>query len=363
MLRLTREMKWAFGLLAALLLTVNSVFVFATGGGEKPKGQETFFAISVRAIDNEYHANWDKGAKLFTTFIGMQQNYSALLCQNNNQLQIDQIKALIEKSNGRAVFVIDPQEGPVLRPIAEICEKNKIYWVSHWDKPPDMHPWDYKYWVSHISADGTVGGYEIAKKMFAAFPTPNKGKIVALQGALVSQAAIDRFQGLQRALKEFPGVQLLDQQTAEWDRTKAVQTVENWLVAYPSQIDGVWAANDSMALGAVEALRSAGLAGKVKVVGCDGDSEAVEAIIKGEMTADVTPDPMWQAGMGLSLAYHALTGTFDPTQLPKEKREWYVKWTMLDSTNAQKYLDGLKTSPVYDWNDLWGRWAGPLQYR
>lgn len=338
-----------------VLLLFCGVSVFAQ--------QPVFMSISVRAIDNEYHANWDKGAKLFAQSVGMLDYYSALLCQNNNQLQIDQISALIQKSNGRAIFVIDPQEGPVLRPIAEICEKNKIYWVSHWDKPTDLHPWNYKYWVAHISADGTIGGYEIAKKMFAAFPTPNKGKIVALQGALVSQASIDRFQGLQRALKEYPDVQLLDQQTAEWDRTKAVETMENWLTAYGDQISGVWAANDSMALGAVEALRSAGLAGKVKVCGVDGDSEAVEAIVKGDMVADVTPDPMWQAGMGLSLAYHALIGTFDPSKMPKEKREWYVKWTILDRTNAQQYLNGLKTSPTYNWNDLWGRWAGQLQYR
>ena len=78
-----------------------------------------------------------------------------------------------------------------------------------------------------------------------------------------------------------------------------------------------------MALAAVEALRADGRAGKVPVTGIDGIQLAVEAILNGEMAGTVAWDPFWQGGMGLSIGYHAKTGTFDPSKEPKEHREFY----------------------------------------
>ena len=78
-----------------------------------------------------------------------------------------------------------------------------------------------------------------------------------------------------------------------------------------------------MALGALEALRAEGRAGKVPVTGIDGIQLAVEAILAGEMAGTVAWDPFWQGGMGLSIGYHAKTGKFDPAKEPKEHREFY----------------------------------------
>jgi ABC-type sugar transport system substrate-binding protein len=81
-------------------------------------------------------------------------------------------------------------------------------------------------------------------------------------------------------LKDHPGIKLLDQQTANWDRTAAFPVMQTWLARYGKQITAVWAANDDMALGALEALRAAGLAGRIPVVGVDGIPEAVAAIAR-----------------------------------------------------------------------------------
>ena len=70
--------------------------------------------------------------------------------------------------------------------------------------------------------------------------------------------------------------------------TRAKDVVQTWLAKYGNQISAVWAANDDMALGALEALRAAGLAGKIPVVGVDGIPEAIDAVIKGEMLATVS---------------------------------------------------------------------------
>ena len=78
-----------------------------------------------------------------------------------------------------------------------------------------------------------------------------------------------------------------------------------------------------MAIGALEALRSEKLAGKIPVTGIDGIKAAVDAIRAKEFAATVSWDPFWQGGMGLAIAYGAKTGKFDPAKEPHLHREFY----------------------------------------
>ena len=165
------------------------------------------------------------------------------------------------------------------------------------------------------------------------------------------------------ALKDNPGVQLLDMQVANWSATEALQKTNAWLTQFGDKIGGIWAANDDMGLAAVEALRSDGKAGNVPVTGIDGIKLAVEAIIKGEMVGTVAWDPFWQGGMGLSIGYHAKTGAFDPAKEPKDHREFYGKGVSITKDTAQSFYDAnIKAEPKIDWNDIWGRVTGQIKY-
>jgi len=226
--------------------------------------------------------------------------------------------------------------------------------MTQWNKPDDLHPWDYDpYWVAHMGVDGVPSGYYVASELFKAIG--GEGQIVALQGLLANVPAIQRFDGLKQALAENPGIELLEDQTAEWDRTKAVAVTEAFLAKYPD-VKGIWAANDNMGLGALEALRTAGLAETIPVVGIDGTSEAINATISGEFAATVNNDPMWQGGMGLSIPYSAKMGVFDPAAEPHEHREFFFEPVFVNTANAAQikadYIEGI---PNYDWDDLWGR--------
>ena len=139
-----------------------------------------------------------------------------------------------------------------------------------------------------------------------------KGGIVALGGIESNVPAIERKAGLQQALDANPDVKLLDFQVANWSATEALEKTNAWLTQFGDEIGGIWAANDDMALAAVEALRADGRAGKVPVTGIDGIQLAVEAILAGEMAGTVAWDPYWQGGMGLSIGFQAKTGKFDP---------------------------------------------------
>src|SRR3954453_16958009 len=190
-----------------------------------------------------------------------------------------------------------------------------------------------------------------------------KGGIEALGGILSNIPAIDRKKGLDMALAANPDVKLLDFQVANWQATEALAKTNAWLTQYGDDIKGIWAANDDMALAAVEALRADGRAGKVPVTGIDGIQLAIEAILNKEMAGTVSWDPFWQGGMGLSLGYHAKTGQFDPTKEPKEHREFYGRGIIVTADNAKEYYENnIKKTPSIDWNDLGGRVTGQIQY-
>jgi ribose transport system substrate-binding protein len=186
---------------------------------------------------------------------------------------------------------------------------------------------------------------------------------VALGGILSNIPAIERKKGLDEALAAHPDVKLLDFQVANWSPTEALEKVNAWLTQFGDEITGIWAANDDMALGALEALRADGRAGQVPVTGIDGIQLAVEAVMNGEMAGTVAWDPFWQGGMGLSIGYHAKTGKFDPAAEPKEHREFYGKGVVITSGNAKEFYDtNIKSEPQLDWSDIWGRVTGQIQY-
>jgi ribose transport system substrate-binding protein len=234
--------------------------------------------------------------------------------------------------------------------------------VTQWNKPADLHPWDHDpNYVSHISFSGVPYGQQMAEALIKAMG--GKGGIVALGGIESNVPAIERKAGLMQALEANPDVKLLDFQVANWSATEGLEKTNAWLTQYGDEIGGIWAANDDMALAAVEALRADGRAGKVPVTGIDGIQLAIEAILNGEMAGTVSWDPFWQGGMGLSIGYHAKTGSFDPSTEPQDHREFYGTGVPVTADNAQAFYDeNIKTEPALDWADIWGRVSGQIQY-
>ena len=290
-------------------------------------------------------------------------DYVTLVTEGNSEKGVADIKALLAKTGGNLVLNVDPNDSPDARPIVDACQKAGAYVVTQWNKPADLHPWDHDpNYVAHISFNGVPNGKAMAEALFKAMG--GKGGIVALGGILSNTPAIERRAGLEQALADNPDVKLLDFQVANWTATEALEKVNAWLTQYGDEIAGIWAANDDMALGALEALRADGRAGKVPVTGIDGTQLAVEAIMAGEMAGTVAWDPFWQGGMGLSIGYHAKTGKFDPVEQPKEHREFYGKGVHHHERERQGVLRraNIKAEPKLDWNDIWGRVNGQIQY-
>jgi ribose transport system substrate-binding protein len=315
---------------------------------------------SIRSLTNPYHATWNKGGAAFAKAMGVE--YVTLVTEGNSEKGVADIKAMLARTGGNMVLNVDPNDSPDARPIVDACQEAGAYVVTQWNKPNDLHPWDHDpNYVAHISFNGVPNGKAMAEALFAAMG--GKGGIVALGGILSNIPAIERKKGLDEALAAHPDVKLLNFQVANWSPTEALEKVNAWLTQFGDEITGIWAANDDMALGALEALRADGRAGQVPVTGIDGIQLAVEAVMNGEMAGTVAWDPFWQGGMGLSIGYHAKTGKFDPATEPKEHREFYGKGVVITSTNAKEFYDtNIKSEPQLDWSDIWGRVTGQIQY-
>ncbi len=315
---------------------------------------------SIRSLSNPYHAVWKIGAEAFAKSVGLQ--HVTLVTEANSEKGISDIRAMIAKTGGDMVLNVDPNNTPDARPIVEACHKAKVYVVTWWNKPADLHPWDFNpYYISHIEFDGVTNGGYITEELFKAMG--DDGGFVALGGMISDSAAIDRRKGMMDALKKHPKVQLLDFQTADWQSQKAFDVTSSWLTRFGDKIKGVWAANDDMGVGALEALRAQGLAGKVPVVGIDGIKAAVEAVKAGEFVCTVTSDPYWQGGIGLSMALEALQGKFDPAKEPKIHREFNARTVKITRDNVEEYIKTqVDSHPTIDWTDLWSRVASPIVY-
>jgi ribose transport system substrate-binding protein len=285
-----------------------------------------------------------------------------LVTEGNSEKGVADIKAILSKTGGNCVINVDPNDSPDARPIVEACKNAGAYVVTQWNKPADLHPWDYDpNYVAHISFSGVPYGKAMAEALFKAMG--GKGGVVALGGIESNVPAIERRKGLDEALAANKDVKLLDFQVANWSANEALTKVNAWLTQFGDQIGGIWAANDDMALAAVEALRAEGKAGQIPVTGIDGIQLAVEAIQKKEMAGTVAWDPYWQGGMGLAIGYAAKTGKFDPAKEPKEHREFYGTGVIITAENANDFYEkNVKNEPTLDWNDIWGRVSGQIQY-
>jgi ribose transport system substrate-binding protein len=315
---------------------------------------------SIRSLSNPYHAVWKQGADAFAKSVGLEN--VTLVSEGNSEKSIADIRAMIAKTGGNMVLNCDPNDTPDARPVVEACAKAGVYVVTQWNKPTDLHPWDFDpYYVAHIEFNGVRSGKEIADQLFKSIG--DKGGIVALGGMISTTAAIERRKGLNEALAANPGVKLLDFQTADWKSQNAFDITSSWLTRFGDQIKGIWAANDDMGSGALEALRAEGLAGKVPIVGIDGIKAAVDGVKTGEFVCTITSDPYWQGGMGLSLGLAAKRGVYNPAKEPHEHREFYARVVEVTKQNIAEYIKtNVDSHPVIDWNDLWGRVVGPIVY-
>ena len=158
-----------------------------------------------------------------------------------------------------------------------------------------------------------------------------KGNVVMMHGFMGQAAQIKRDQGAKEVLAKNPGLKLLAEQTAEWDRAKAMTLMENWIQSHGAKINAVFAQNDEMAMGALMALEQAHLKDKVVVVGVDSIADALQAVTDGRLDATVFQDAKGQADAAVETALKIVR------KQPYEKQV-YIPFRLVTKENVAGFL-------------------------
>lgn len=179
-------------------------------------------------------------------------------------------------------------------------------------------------------------GYEVAK--YLCEKAGGSGSMLILEGPPGAQNAKERLAGIKRALEEYPDVKIAASQTANFKRTEGMSVTEN-LIQKHKDINIVIGANDESALGAIQALKAAGM-NDVLVGGFDGSVDAATAIQSGEMTLSYNTDPF---GSGyLAAAY--IVDNLDNAKVPPSN---FVPFPsakddpLITADNVDKYISDI----------------------
>ena len=162
------------------------------------------------------------------------------------------------------------------------------------DRIPDCA--DQIDYVAAFGGDFIEEGYRMVKWAGEYMKTigMETANVVIMEGTTGASAQVDRTTGNLKALAEYPNMTLVGQQSGNFTRAEGQAVMESWLKSI-EKIDILFAQNDDMALGAIDAIKAAGLVpGKdIIIVGCDSVKAAFEAIVAGEMNATIECTPLY----------------------------------------------------------------------
>ncbi|MEM6890803.1 MAG: sugar ABC transporter substrate-binding protein [Pseudomonadota bacterium] len=320
-------------------------------------------AWSYRNLTNPYWNEIVSGGEAFVESLGMTKDaLTHLINEGSSEKSLANVKALLAKSEGNLALAIDTNDAPNARPLVEAVAEAGAYVSTLWNKTDDLHPWDFgDNYVSHMSWSDEGPAEQTARILLEAMG--GTGGVVHLGGIASNNPAIERLHGLKNALADYPDVELLAAEPADWDTQKANQVMSAFLTHYGDEITGVHCANDTIAYGVLEALRAEGI-DDMPIVSYDGNPQAVGLVAEKKILATVFTNPHWGGGITAALAFHAATGHFKPSAEPNEHREFYGPTILVQPEDAlafkASYLDSV---PTYDWKDIWGSSNGPIVYK
>ena len=244
--------------------------------------------------------------------------------QSQFNKQISDVQQLI--AQGAQALVIAPLNSDGWEPVLQQASAKHIPIITVDRKINATACKDY---VTFIGSDFYQQGKRAADQMVKALG--GKGKVAILLGASGNNVTTDRTNGFKDELKQkAPGVQITFEQTGEFAREKGQQVTEQLIQSNPD-VNGLYAENDEMALGAVTALKSAGKkAGQIKIVSVDGTRNAVSQISGGWISAVVESNPRF-GPLAFQTLSRFLGGEAISDKVVISDREY-------DSSNAQQSL-------------------------
>jgi ribose transport system substrate-binding protein len=270
----------------------------SAGGGSKTIG------LALSTLNNPFFVALRDGAQAKAQELGLTLEVAD--GQDDLAKQVSQVEDFITKKV--AVIIVNPVDSDGIVPAVKKANDANIpvITVDRAAKGGTV--------ASHIASDNVAGAKSACDYLIKQV---GSGNVVQLEGIAGTSAARDRGKGCKNALDAQSAVKLVASQTADFDRTKGLNVMQNLLQANPD-VKGVFAQNDEMALGAVQAIAAAGKSSQITVVGFDAVDDALTAIKDGKMAATIAQQPKLMGETALATAKEIVDGKTAEASQPVE---------------------------------------------
>ncbi|MEU7580313.1 substrate-binding domain-containing protein [Streptomyces sp. NPDC041068] len=269
---------------------VGAVSFFNQGSS----GTTTKVGMSLSTLNNPFFVQMKEGAQAEAEKAGV--DLTVTDAQNDASQQSNQLQNFT--GEGVKSIIVNPVDSDAAGPAVRGANKSDIPVIAA-DRGVN------KAETATLVASDNVAGGKLAAKTLAE-KLGGKGKVVVLQGTPGTSASRERGQGFAEGIKAYPGIDVVAEQPADFDRTKGLDVMTNLLQSHKG-VNGVFAENDEMALGAVKALGDK--AGEsVPVVGFDGTPDGLKAVEAGTLYASVAQQPKELGRIAVENAVRAAQG-------------------------------------------------------
>ena len=254
---------------------------------------ELVVGVSISTLNNPFFVSLEEGINNLAEENGTK--VKSLDAQNDTAKQTNDVDDLIQQ--GVDILLINPVDSSAITPAVESANAKGIPVITI-DRSSESGK------ILALVASDNVEGGEMAAEYIKQISGENV-ETVQLEGVPGASASRERGKGFMNIAEE--SLNVIDSQTANFDRAEGLTVMENMLQANPS-IKAVFAQNDEMALGAIEAIKAAGLSGSIQVVGFDGTEDGINSVKAGVLSATVAQQPEEMGRLALQAAFDHFAG-------------------------------------------------------
>jgi ribose transport system substrate-binding protein len=307
--------------LFAVILVVSMLFALAACGGTSKnttttttkaagttKGSDPTTApaeklnitLIVKNLTNPMWIAVQEGAKAAAEEFGVNLTVLAPTVADSNEEQLDEVNQSIAK--GEDAIVLIPADSKGIVPGVEAANAAGIPIINVNTKVDTSTGAKIE---TFIAVENYTAAVSVAEKLIEMMN--EKGTVIILEGKAGAQSSVDIVAGAKDTFAKYPNIEIVASQSAQWSRAEAYAVTQNLLQSYPN-VTAIFAANDEMAMGALEAVDEAGKTGKILISGLDANADARQAVDEGKLALTCDKNGYGQGYEGVKAAVEFLGG-------------------------------------------------------